>query len=77
MKKAIIVLALLLIPALVEAKLFYITQGMGCESWVVFLSSRDDVIQPEYDAYGSDGTKSDERLDVWAKARDITFWPAA
>lgn len=77
MKKAIIIMALLLIPALVEAKMFYITQGMGCESWVVFLSSRADYVDPEYDAYGSDGTKSDERLQVWAKPRDITFWPAA
>lgn len=77
MKKALIIIAFLLIPATAQAETFYITQGLGCESWVVFLSSRYDGVQPRYDAYGGDETKPDERLGVWAKPRDVTYWPAA
>lgn len=66
-----------LLPGVSRADRFYITQGLGCESWVVFLSSRNDQIYPEYDAYGSDGITPDERLRVWARPRDITYFPAA
>ena len=74
---ALLYFGLFVFPGLVQAERFYITQGLGCESWVVFLSSQTEEIYPEYDTYGSDGVVSEERLQVWAKPRDITYWPTA
>lgn len=76
MRKAIIILAILLLPVPAHAKTFYITQGLGCESWVVALSTGEENVELIHEAYG-DGVVRDERLRTFAIRKRVSFWPAA
>lgn len=71
-----VVLVMLLTPALARAELFYLTQGLGCQSWVVALSKRSDAVELCHRAYG-DGVIPGETLRTFAKAENISFWEAA
>lgn len=67
---------MLLVAAPAEAKMFYITQGMGLETWVVALSARADDVEVGYRSYGED-VRADEALPFYARRESVSFRPAA
>jgi len=52
MKKLLAVLAILLLPALADAKLFYIAQSGTWTTYVVAMSVRPDAVDLEYTVVG-------------------------
>jgi len=77
MKKIIVIIvALLLLPVVAQARTWYITQGMGMQTWVTALSTRPDNVGLIHEAYG-DGVIREERLRTFARGRDVSFWEAA
>ena len=77
MKKVIVIITtLLLLPIVAQAKTWYITQGMGMQTWVVALSTRADNVELIHEAYG-DGVIREERLRMFARGQGVSFWEAA
>lgn len=53
MKKLLAILVILLLPALADAKLFYIAQSGTWTSYVIAISSRDDAVELQYNIMGT------------------------
>lgn len=78
MRKLFAIVALLatLLPGTLHAKTFYITQGMGFESWAVAISTRQDTVTLDYQTYG-DWVLKNGREPFYAYDRQISVLPAA
>lgn len=76
MKKIFIIVALLLLPMVAQARTFYITQGMGLETWVIAMSSRTDGPNLSYEVYGGEVVEA-EQIPITLRPRSLSWWEAA